>query len=209
MDQFIHLPEFRVIICKKCQYAVLPSEINTHFQKTPVHSLDHPSRQRIVQQVAMVHGLIRDEEQLKQEGFSFPPSTSPAIPELREPKRDGLRCKYNSEDRKQCPYVVRYPQAMREHCRVVHQWKCMKKKGKPRREDRVKDVPWEENVHCQRFFDHRLYSGYFAVASQPVQASTETPEAKIQKLIQDRIDQAKEEEQKRIEITDKMQQPNL
>ena len=72
----------------------------------------------------------------------------------------------------------------------------------------MKDVPWEENVHCQRFFDHRLYSGYFAVASQPVQASTETPEAKIQKLIQDRIDQAKEEEQKQIEITDKMQQPN-
>lgn len=208
MDQFIHLPEFRVIICKKCQYAVLPSEIDTHFQKTPIHSLNHPSRQRIVQQVAMIHGLIQDEKQLKQEWFSFPPSTSPAIPELGEPKRDGLRCKYNSEDGKQCPYVVRYPQKMREHYRVVHQWKYVKKKGKPRREDRVKDIPWEENVHCQRFFDHGLYSGYFAVASQPAQASTETPEAKIQQLIQDRIDQAREDERKQIEITDKMQQPN-
>jgi hypothetical protein len=183
MDQFTHLPEFRVIICKKCQYAVLPSEINAHFQKTPVHSLDHPSRQRIIQKVAFIHGLIQDETQLQQEGFSFPPSTSPAIPELQEPKRDGLRCTYNTKEGNQCPYVVRNTQKMREHYRIVHRWTVVKKKGKPRREDRVKEVPWEENVYCQRFFDHRLYSGYFAVARQPIQASTETPKAKIQKLI--------------------------
>jgi superfamily II DNA helicase RecQ len=208
MDQFVHLPEHRVIICKKCMYAVLPTEIDTHFQKTPVHSLDHASRRRIIQAVALVHGLIQDERQLEQEGFQFPPSESPAIPELAKPKRDGLRCTYDDDDGKQCRYVVRYPQKMREHCREKHQWEYTSKKGKPRRENKVKVVPWVKNVHCQRFFDHSLYSGYFAVASQPVQPSTETPQAKAQKLIQDRIDQANEREREQIEITNKMQQPN-
>lgn len=208
MDQFIHLPEWRIMICKKCQYAVLPSEINTHFQKTPVHSLDHPSRMRISQAVALVQGLIQNETQLEHEGFQFPSPESPAISELAEPKRDGLRCTYSNDEGKRCEYVVRYPQKMRKHYRDVHQWGWASKKGKPRRENRVRIVPWEENIHCQRFFDHRLYSGYFAVASQPVQPSIETPQAKAQQMIQDRIDQAKEKERKQIEITDKMQQPN-
>jgi hypothetical protein len=36
MDRFIHLPEFRVIICKECKYAVLLSHINAHFAGKPV-----------------------------------------------------------------------------------------------------------------------------------------------------------------------------
>ena len=60
----------------------------------------------------------------------------------------------------------------------------------------------ECGVHFQRFFDHGLYSGYFEVRSEAVVASTETPEAKAKKLIQDRIDQVKERERKTIEVTD-------
>jgi superfamily II DNA helicase RecQ len=170
--------------------------------------LDHPSRQRIIQKVTFIRGLIRDEEQLKQDGFSFPPSTLSAIPELGEPKRDGLSCTFNSNNGQPCSFVNRHEQLMREHCRDHHSWVNPRKRGQPRRENRARNVPWMENVHCQRFFDHGLHSGYFAVASQPVQASTETPEAKIKKLIQDRIDQANEDEQKCVEVTDKMQQPN-
>ncbi|KAH8749813.1 hypothetical protein BGZ57DRAFT_1010455 [Hyaloscypha finlandica] len=58
MDQFIHLPEFRVIICKKCKYAVLPSQIDSHFTPQRPHGF--------VKEVAKVDGLILTEEALKQ-----------------------------------------------------------------------------------------------------------------------------------------------
>jgi superfamily II DNA or RNA helicase len=53
-----------------------------------------------------------------------------------------------------------------------------------------------------------LYSGFFEVQSQPITASTETPEAKAQKSIQERIDSAREKEKKKIEITDPAQEPD-
>jgi hypothetical protein len=58
MEQFAYLPEFRVIIYRKCQYAVLPSEINTYFQKSPVHGLSKQGRQYIIQKVARIRSLI-------------------------------------------------------------------------------------------------------------------------------------------------------
>ena len=64
MDQFIHLPEFRVIICKKCQFAVLPSEVDAHFRREPVHGLSKESRRAIVNQVRKVDGLIKDKSML-------------------------------------------------------------------------------------------------------------------------------------------------
>jgi hypothetical protein len=93
MDQFVHLPEFRVMICKKCHYAVLPSEINSHFTKTPEHDLSKPSRRQIQERVAKVDGLIRTREMLR-EGFVYPPPTAAAISALGLPETDGLRCTF-------------------------------------------------------------------------------------------------------------------
>jgi predicted nucleic-acid-binding Zn-ribbon protein len=40
IDKFlIYLPDFYVIMCKKCQYTILPSQINIHFMlKKPTRS---------------------------------------------------------------------------------------------------------------------------------------------------------------------------
>lgn len=198
MEQFAHLPEFRVIICQKCQHAVLPSEIDTYFQKTPVHGLSKKSREYIIRRVQMISGLIQSQEQLQQDGFVFPLPSSPAIPELGEPRRDGIACNFTEP----CLFVNRRVQLVREHGQQVHQWDQVKKKGRPSEGDEARQKPWREGVHCQRFFDHGLYSGYFEVRSEAVVASTETPEAKAKKLIQDRIDQVKERERKTIEVTD-------
>src|SRR6267154_3106028 len=103
MGQFIHSREWRVIICKKCQYAVLPSEIDTHFQKSPIHALSKRDRVYIGNQVAKINGLIRNEEQLKSE-FVFPPSTILPIAALKEPKPDGLRCMF-TVGIEQCKYI--------------------------------------------------------------------------------------------------------
>lgn len=51
MDEFIHLPEFRVIIiiiCKKCKYAVLPSQINAHFTPQRLYGFGKQERAKII-----------------------------------------------------------------------------------------------------------------------------------------------------------------
>lgn len=64
MDQFIHLPEFRVIICKKYQYAILPSEIDAYFAKELVYGLSRDSRKYIFSQVRKIDDLIKDRSTL-------------------------------------------------------------------------------------------------------------------------------------------------
>jgi hypothetical protein len=120
MDQFIHLPEFRVIICRKCQYAVLPSEIDSHFTKRLAHGLSKDSRRYIIRQVANISGLIQNQDELQRDGFIFPPLGSPAIPELQKPRIDRLGCPFITGDGKQCAFVVGHNQQIREYYRNVH-----------------------------------------------------------------------------------------
>ncbi|KFY61245.1 hypothetical protein V496_05109, partial [Pseudogymnoascus sp. VKM F-4515 (FW-2607)] len=192
MDQFIHLPEFRVIICKKCQFAVLPSEIDAHFTREPVHGLGKESRRFIVNQV----------------GFQYPPPDRIAIPGLAKPRTDGLGCPFEKNDER-CRFVHPQEQRMREHCRDAHQWKNPQKRGRPCKDCPKEDVPWRRGVSCQRFFSQGLYSSYFEVECQPPTApSPEGPEVKMEKEIQRRIDEVKREVKKKIEVSDKAQEPN-
>ena len=108
MEQFVHLLEFRVIICSKYQYAVLPSKIDTYFQKKPTYSLNKTSRQRIVQAVGRILRLIQDQKELKEFGFVFLLPTALAIPELGEPKKDGLKYLFDKPNGKLCIFIVRY-----------------------------------------------------------------------------------------------------
>ena len=119
MDQFVHLPEFQVIICKKCKYAILPSEIDAHFTAKKAHGFGKKTRDRIIQEVAKVSGLIQNEEELGKCEFQFPPPTSKPIAVLARPETDGLRCtkEVNSE---RCSYVCRTERWMREHIWEKH-----------------------------------------------------------------------------------------
>ena len=89
MDRFIHLPEFRVIICKECEYAVLPSHINTHFAGEP-HKLEVGERRKITEEVAEVNRLITNEEVLRVSDFPFLVATSKPIEGLAALKRGML-----------------------------------------------------------------------------------------------------------------------
>ena len=126
---------------------MLPSEIDTHFQKKPTYGLNKTSRQRIVQAVGRILRLIQDQKELKEFGFVFLLPTVLAIPELGEPKKDGLKCPFDIPNGKPCTFIVRYSQRMREHCREVHQWGHAQQRGPPRREDRQRGL-WQGNTHC-------------------------------------------------------------
>jgi Orsellinic acid/F9775 biosynthesis cluster protein D len=106
MDQFIYIPEFRITVYRKCQYAVLPSHIDTHFATKP-HKLDKQERQRILEEVAEINGLINNEETLRSE-FSFPQTASAPIAALGKPETNGLQCIA-------CQYICCTVQRMRTH----------------------------------------------------------------------------------------------
>lgn len=91
MDRFIHLPEFRVIICKEFKYAVLPSHITTHFAGKP-HNLEVDERHKVADEVAEVNGLITNEEFLRRGEFPSPAASGESIEGLAAPKRGKLYC---------------------------------------------------------------------------------------------------------------------
>ena len=144
-----------MIICKKCQFAVLPSEIDAHFTREPVHGLSKESRRFIINQVRKIDGLIQNRLMLSQVGFKYPPPDTIAIPGLAKPKTDGLGCPFEKNGER-CRFVHPQEQKMREHCRDIHQWRNPQKRGRPCKDCPKEDVPWRKGVHCQRFLNRQI-----------------------------------------------------
>jgi hypothetical protein len=157
MDQFIYLPEFQIIVCKECKYAVLPIYIDTHFTTKP-HNLSKKEWQEIAEEVEKIDRLIDDEETLRQSKFTFPPAMSQPIAALEKAKKNGLQCTA-------CQYVCCTLQGMWIHQWEDHQWKSKQKGGWPKKKasDRNQQVLWRADVQCQRFFIQGHKSGYFEV----------------------------------------------
>ena len=208
MDQFTHLPEFQVIVCRKCKHAVLPSQIDTHFTKKPDHALDKPSRQQIFDAVFRIPNLISNEDILRERGFQYPPATAAQIPELSSPKTNGNRCKFETREGIQCPYISCQRQGIQEHCRLVHQWENPKRKGRPTLDQRRQVIPWETGVHCQRFFTHGPYSGFFEVQREVIGVRAEEPWEKASRIIAVQIARAEERQNHFVEVTDEAQEAN-
>ena len=150
MDRFIYLPEFRVVVCKRCRYAILPSKINTHFAGKP-HQLDVAERRRIVDEVSKVPDLITSEEDLQGE-FPFPAPSQRPVEGLAMPKRDGLQCTIEV-DGCVCGYICTKIDGIRRHCTEEHGWKSTRRGGRPKKGGKREDgIAWRTNVSCQRFF---------------------------------------------------------
>jgi hypothetical protein len=75
---------------------------------------------------------------------------------------------------------------MQTHQWEEHEWKSEQKRGRPKRKASNRQVPWQTNVHCQRFFIQGHKSGYFEV-----QKAEAPPRADQQPGIASRADQFK------------------
>jgi hypothetical protein len=107
----------------------------------------------VVEEISRIPGIIQGEHEL--DDFQFPSPTTKAIPQLAEPKNDGMRCKM-------CQYVSRHRQGIQEHCRARHGWKNQRKRGRQGEVPKA-ELPWDSGVRCQRFFKTRLNSRWFEV----------------------------------------------
>jgi hypothetical protein len=111
-------------MCKKCQYAVLPSQINAHFMpkkptrsKKPVkkrHKISKALYERIKKNVAQINSLILNPKVLKEYKFLFLPSTATPISALGQPEPN--RIQYTAQVRgKECEYIYCLLQQIQEH----------------------------------------------------------------------------------------------
>jgi hypothetical protein len=105
MEHIVHLPEFGIVVCRGCAYAVLPSHIDAHFAHTRAHKFTQPSWQRIIDAVASIEGLVAKKEELQQCEFPFPADTSTPIAALATPQTGGLRCVVKGSDGVVCMYI--------------------------------------------------------------------------------------------------------
>ena len=134
---FTHLSEYRVVVCKQCQFAVVPSQISRHLRD------HHPSVSKECQyKVVSSFQHVQDVAYMK-EDIQYPESTCTPVPGLPV-YTDGFQCTQGG-----CQYICRGLKNIQRHCRVVHEWVNPQKNSRPRkdeREQREEQKPWREGV---------------------------------------------------------------
>jgi hypothetical protein len=204
MNPFIHLPNYHVIVCAgpRCKYAVLPIHVDSHLSDTR-HNYSKEQREQVIQEISQINGLIQDNRGL--ESFTFPKPSSPAIPELK-PAKKGLQCI-------QCGYICCNRVKMRDHCKVVHEWRNERKKGRPsyNRRQVEPEVPWISGIHCQQFFAQGPKKQLFEVIGEEAVEEREIePDmwTKVQKMTAERLEHIEKKAKEKVEEADENAEPN-
>ncbi len=107
--------------------------------------------------------VIRDEMELA-ERVEYP-ILEPPLMQLAT-QYDGLACDLTGIDGQKCAYVCRSLTGIKVHCRTVHGWANVQRRGGSKAQRRDVQRPWREHVACQRLFHSGQLSGYWEVRPQ-------------------------------------------
>lgn len=154
MELLHYLPDYRVLICKRCQYAISPSRFQTHMRTRHRDTIGFRTYQEIRATRAIVDAsYLWTDPGL--EPIPIPPADALPIPSL--PLQRGLGCL-------ECPYVCCEPKSMLSHVGAAHPH-LRRRRGRPSPlESEVnRTQPRWEDTFCQRFFVTGPQSGYFRV----------------------------------------------
>jgi superfamily II DNA helicase RecQ len=157
---FEHLPQYKIIVCKRHRYAVPPFQINTHIQ---AHHNWEPKSIR-VDVVAYVSQLT--ELAWIHEDVVYPEAGSEAIPNVPV-FNNAYECSGN-ETIVGCGYVCQTKKVIQKHCRDEHQWQTGKQQGgslKQRARQDPKQM-WKEGISIQQFFEYRQWKRGFPVVKR-------------------------------------------
>jgi len=131
---FIHYPEYRIIICKQCQSAIIPANLQTHLNKNHIE-LQPRTRKEIVKVAEQIAGLARVKEDIV-----YPPASSAPVPHLPV-WTDGFKCTTPKENESPCGHIQRRKKNIKAHNRVAHGWVNPQRSSHHIREDEQHDVP--------------------------------------------------------------------
>src|SRR5436305_15197076 len=100
MDHFDKLEQYRIIVCKTCKYAVLPSQLSTHLASAK-HRVPSTQRSEIEREVAAWPGLLQSEADLNQ---LHVPINTPSPFQYLTTYTDGRRCDFAGNTGQPCRY---------------------------------------------------------------------------------------------------------
>lgn len=160
MDLIDIIPRFKVTVCKRCRLGLLLDKtFDIHLRR--VHRLARDVRELIRQEIIEKEpSVIKDEAELAERveyHVMEPPLMQLAIQD------DGLACDLTGFDGQKCTYVCRSLTPIKEHCKKVHGWVNVQRRGGSKAQRRNVQRPWREHVACQRLFHSGLLSGYWEV----------------------------------------------
>ena len=120
---FAHHREYRVIICKRCKYAVNPAQAKGHIQSKH-RTISTTQCAQIVALIDRLSEIARSPEDVR-----YPDPVGAAVPGIPV-YENGLRCTQVVEGQ-ECNYTCRERSGMQKHCRQQHGWRNPRKKGRP------------------------------------------------------------------------------
>lgn len=153
------LPAVTVVVCRQCQYAVVPSQVEVHLRAHhPGYSLQQ--RKEMQQEVQRLEGVAFEKDQVCYPEKSDLPITGSLI------FGDGLKCKAPRIQGVECQYTCRDLKTMQKHCREAYNWGSQKRGDVRRKRAGGEGRMWEEGVHCQRIFEFAQRKRSFQVSQQ-------------------------------------------
>ena len=154
-------PDYRVIQCVQCQYAVMPTQIEGHLSSKK-HRRSVPNGTR-----KAIDGFVRTQVNSvawEAEDVTYPPSDSAPINGFPI-FENGLRCVSVDLLDRECGHVCRTVGSMQEHCKTVHGCENGQRRGGDTRK-KSRQTPnrlWEEGQAVQQFFVQGSWKRYFAI----------------------------------------------
>lgn len=177
MDQFqqtfIHIAESKVVICIPCRSNVTKKTIRTHLNSAHAYWTT-ATRASLIE---IFEGL--DDVAEKAEQIVFPdPKTKPfsCLPL----HTDGKKCIATDEAGRQCGYIQRRDQHIREHCTREHGWINPRKRGRvPKATRSTHQTMWADDVCCQQFGRVGAFQRLFEVGRVPADQGTDSVQSSI------------------------------
>jgi hypothetical protein len=163
MDLFIFYPEYRILVCKSCAYAVAPPHLAAHITTKHAHYIcSKDGLHRATKTAATIASRLKDEYNLLDPTTDIIPRplpTKPPFPSLKLYR--GYQCT-------RCDFIrTKTKTALREMNTHFNVHRLVpRKRGQPLK---LADTPEEDrrpmfkDIYCQRFFVRGAQAKYFAV----------------------------------------------
>src|SRR5579862_514407 len=179
MNPFHYYAEYRVLICKSCQYAVQPNHIAAHL-RADQHKLSRQQSHEIASQYTDTNLADPSKESIVPNSIIAPLDDLPIY-------RDGLACQH-------CSYICRSINVMQRHQRQMHQQRI----GRGRR----LNTPAYESAWCQCFYTG-VGQRYFRVQQVVHSQDNDNMTDNVSQLVHQQLDEKEKiEKEKRNIIRD-------
>ena len=121
----MHLRRYRIAVCKKCKYAVLPKQLDSHLAGSH-HRMSIEQRRTVRQEISIWPQLIQNEAELNRLRI---PDNIPEPFEHLIKYTNGRKCKMFKDNGEICGYICCDLWTMQKHCKQQHNWVNELKRG--------------------------------------------------------------------------------